>query len=455
MSDDTPKSGMRSILRRPKPAPAEAPEAQVETVAKRGVSVRIADRGVLLFFVCLVVGLLLASTGLSANPVLQQIGLLGPIVATIAFPLLGLAFRLGSDAHTRERFADNCYYLGFIFTQAALLFGFLPVAISSREISSGDVLRFFGVAIGASMAGLIARTLLIQTARTTSELDNAIHTEVEALAVAVSDRSRRVFEQFSTLGQELGAAHEALNKQLQNHMAVIAGSMSDYEALLKREVASLASGAAQVSQSADRAERDFDSHQRTFGLEVKRAADILQSLQTELSTQVAGASAAIRSSADSLATGARALQGLSGLGGSVESLQARVSDIDTATQTLDSTVQRATGLLERTTSEVVHELGGAADRAGEALNVAVGKAAGQLSDSFARSTGELDHSAREARGHLGDRATAFNADIQGAVEALRETLTSFRAEIERIRVEPAVVAQKGPRGRRGKDLPDG
>ena len=442
------KTAMRPVRRR---APtAEAAAKALEPPAHRPPApppVASLNNAAALFFGCLGVGIALASLGMFSSPVLHSISLFGPILATIAYPLLGLAMGLGADAQSRERFGDNCYYLGFIFTQAALLFGFLPTAVLNRAIESADVLRFFGVAIAASMIGLVARTLLVQTGRSVAEVDNALQSEMEMLAVAVSDQSRRVFGRFETLSRELGDAHEAVNSRTQAQLVALSKSMEDYQALLRTEIDVLQAGSGRVGDAAARAEREFDGHQRGFGQDIHRAAAALEQLQAGLSAQVNEARTAIQSSAHSLAEGAEALRGLSGLADSVGALQARVADIDGATQTLDVTLQRASGVLDDATATVVSELGTASARTGEMLENVVDQAAASLRQSVARSSDRLQAGAQEARDELNGRSAVFQDDLQGAVEALKQTLTAFREEMERVRLDSGT--QPSRKGRKG------
>ena len=66
------------------------------------------------------------------QPLMRLVGVLGPIFATMFYPIWGYQQGLHRKANLRERFSDNCYYLGFIFTQLALVVGFLPVALVHR-----------------------------------------------------------------------------------------------------------------------------------------------------------------------------------------------------------------------------------------------------------------------------------------------------------------------------------
>ena len=65
-----------------------------------------------LFFICLAIGITLCLFGLSESRFWRNVGLLSPVLATIAYPILGIIFKIPARPALRERFAaarkDGC-----------------------------------------------------------------------------------------------------------------------------------------------------------------------------------------------------------------------------------------------------------------------------------------------------------------------------------------------------------
>jgi methyl-accepting chemotaxis protein len=72
---------------------------------------------------------------------------------------IGVGLRRGDDSVSDEKFADSCYYLGFIFTISSILISLFDVpAISTRL---GDIAIRFGAALVSTVLGLIVRVYLV------------------------------------------------------------------------------------------------------------------------------------------------------------------------------------------------------------------------------------------------------------------------------------------------------
>lgn len=155
------------------------------------------------FFVALGIGIACSFAGLSEVLALRLLGVFGPIFAVVGFALFGWQRRWAAWPDTRQRFADACYFLGFVLTMWALIIGFLPAGLSdTSEIDSRDVLRHFGMALGATAAGLIARILVLQArsasrASIEADLDRAarqVVAEAEQIGEALAAGRRQLVE---------------------------------------------------------------------------------------------------------------------------------------------------------------------------------------------------------------------------------------------------------------------
>ena len=359
------------------------------------------------FLACAGVGFVLACFGPLENQ-LALLGVLGPIGATIAYPVWGWMAGLHKVPSVRERFADNCYYLGFIFTQLALVIGFMPVALWGKEIGSQDVLRFFGLALGASLVGLVARAFFVQTAHSISENADIVEQEVDLLARAISHQSKKVLVEFDAITERLGETYRKLNKDLELCAGSIAGAMSAYEASLRRDMGLIAEGAESVGHAASATRRRVEGEEAALVGALRSTSQAIEQLAHGLHEQVAGAAQAIRSSTDSLAMGVSALQGVSGLSQKLDAVEGRLGGVFERTDQLDEALVRAEAAIS-----------GAAARSLEAGQSLVAGTQAVLEGTQARAV---------------EQGERLKTQVSEAVGALETTLASFRAELERIRV---------------------
>lgn len=414
--DEAPKAGPGKIRRRPKPRsdtngsiPPEAPQDQLEGdpvleasafVTKSNAETSGTPIVTLMFVWCLIVGTILALLGISSVPFLRTLGVLGPIGATIFYPVWGFMQRLHRRASVRERFADNCYYLGFIFTQIALVFGFLPVALLNRDITSHDVLRFFGLALGASLVGLVARTFFVQTGHTVTENAEIIENEVDALARTVSTKSRQVLEEFESISKKLGQTYDQFGANLDRASSAIEKTMGRFDFLLSRDVEQLEREGGKVSIATAEAAFAISEQNAAFGETIKRAAEAIEGLKAGLLKQAAEAGRAIDQTSASLNLGLQSLQEVTVIAESVKVVDLRLSNIDREIVEMSGKIGEASRAISRTSGEAVTQ-----------------------------AETEIAH----AKATAVARAEAFHGDVQTAVYALEQTLISFRAEMERVR----------------------
>lgn len=411
VSDDTPTAETAAPVRRRRIAkPKAAPVEQVELPAAggfvglwralngkpEGASAR-GDAGLTFaFVVCILFGTGLCFVGAFEIPFGRQIGFAGPLLATLAYPVWGAMIGAATRPSLRERLADNSYYLGFIFTQIALLVGFLPAAFGSAELSADQIIRFFGVALGASLIGLVARTILIQMSYTVDEAADVVSGEVSALARQVSERSSEVLSHFDALVERLAESQAKLTTELQSGMIALTNTVAAYETTMRSDAAELHQGVAAASTAAERTSAQFGQHQQRLADSISAVASVIERLKASLEHQVQDATQSINETTAAVQRGLGSLQ-------EVDALRDGVAAVD----------QRVSALGER-----LSVVDGRVATVGDAVN-----------QSMTRLDAEVD---RVTQANL-ERAAAINANANDAVAALEKTLQGFRTELDRLR----------------------
>jgi hypothetical protein len=349
------------------------------------------------FMLCIAGGTALCLVGaFEGVPFARQIGFAGPLLATVAYPIWGASTGAAARPSLRERLADNSYYLGFIFTQIALLVGFLPAAFGAAELSADQIIRFFGVALGASLIGLIARTVLIQMSYSVDEAADVVSGEVSALARQVSKQSAEVLKQFDALVERLASSQAKLTVELQSGMSALTQTVAAYDQALQSDARALHSGVSAASTAAERTATQFDQNQSRLADSLSAIVTVIEELKVALELQVRDATRSIQATTEAVHTGLQSLKGVDGLDRSVAVVDQRVAALSDRLAAIDGQIS--------------------------AVGQSVDQSLGRLDAEIARTT----HSGLE-------RAATVNADAKEAAAALERTLQSFRAELDRLR----------------------
>jgi len=459
---ETMSAGGAEVIIVPSPTDTEDGTAGQARTASSPLEAMARSRGISpiasMFVVCFVIGTALAALGWIDSKPFHLIGFLGPIGAALLYPIWGYQAGVHREPSSRERFADNCYYLGFVFTQVALVFGFLPVAVFGKAIGSVDVLRFFGQALGASLVGLLARTLFVQSGHTVAENADIIEQEVEDLARAVSNKARIVLGEFSGMADTIRDASGRMVGEFELGVRQVTSLLAEYEVALRGHLDAFKTAGSAVQRSSADAVKVVATDLKAFeGAVVNAAGDIqttaqalearmaasaraIEAARETLSSEVTQASSAIQAAAASLARGVDALHTVSSLGDTVEALEGRLNTTSGRVEQMSAAVMRATGAAEAAAGDALRALNASSEHAHAEIRGLADRRMGEVQAAadrtFAeteRRLGEISVHSDQMRANFADRAASINRDMEAAVHDLHRTLDAFRLELEKIR----------------------
>lgn len=382
------------------------------------------------FILCLVVGSILALFGHVRG--LEMIGLLGPIGTTAAYPLWGWMHGVNRRASLRDRFADNAYYLGFIFTQISLLVGFGVPALLGQALTSADVLRYFGIAIGASMVGLVARTLLVQTGHTVSENADIVEDEVEQLArevahlaSGVAARTRQMLMELDAVANDIRNTRDTLKSGIESTVTDATSAFKVQSANLRSQLAASVSATTEVTSGLELSLGHLSATLRNIDAGLTRDVGVL-------GHNLLNATAAIEAVSSSFGRGTDAITALQ------DSLSEKITSAADTTRMATAALSRGVEALERFAAmgpalkAVEGRLGGLSGHVDELVDSfrearERTDAAGQTAIASVRASGEQV----EARSKT--LVAGLSDSLDASVKALEAVLESFRAELERVR----------------------
>lgn len=400
---DHPPKPKRAVRKKPAAAPeVTATPPEVDTVAAAPtVQLHSAKLDPLtLWFVGAVAGgTVLHLLSAAPIPFLRIIGWAAPLAVSIAYPVLGLTRGWHKSPASREKFADNSYYLGFIFTQVALVVGFVPMTLFNAELGSQDVLRAFSVALGASLVGLVVRTLLVQTGHSVTENADIVENEVEALAIAVSKQTRSIVDEFSRLGGRLTKTYSELNTELEVCVGRLAATFKTYEDTVGRDVETVSAATGAVVEASRQAHSNVHDGALNLATQTARSAELLEAARDKLRADLEDAIRTLQQTNSALMSSANALGQTPDLGRAVDGLLERVDVAESAVSRFE----------------------------GAALS-----SERSVQDAAQRHVTQLNDLAANEREEFSQRASAFQTEVDQAAKSLEDTLKRFRDELSRI-----------------------
>lgn len=134
-----------------------------------------------------------------------SLGFALPLVVMAAYIALGLK-RQDRDV-TDEKFADSCYYLGFIFTITSIVFSLFDLPSIGERIQ--DIAVRFGAAMVSTVAGLIVRVYLVSFRPDSSDALKDAEDAVLEAAQKFREQLVMAYEKFGDFQAQVTKATEA------------------------------------------------------------------------------------------------------------------------------------------------------------------------------------------------------------------------------------------------------
>ena len=368
----------------------------------------------------------------SNSPALRNLPVWLLPLLIVGYWIIGWRQNRQARAESRQRFADNLYFLGFIFTMGSLIATFLPAAVADAlEINPRDIYSAFGTALISTALGLIFRVVVMQTAPSDDESALQIEEDLTRLTARLADEARAIGDTLAAARQGLAAQHEATVGAVLDGIAPrLAALVAAFGKATLEATTILGKQAETTRQQADRLQQKVEA--RTT--DITEAAQLLAGAReqvggtlerltvpvADLTRQLADAGAAVAETVSRLRGDVAGLteslrrasdsgqQLTTALGGLETRTEAHGGRIDTAIGALTETIDGGAGRLDSS-------IAGAADRVAVALSAVEQRAA--------RATGD---------------AAGFQAAIAEAMAAFTRAVDSFAADLDRVRVGAAI-----------------
>lgn len=190
-----------------------------------------------------------------------SLGFWAPLGVMASYVLLGLKRR----AHdvSDEKFADSCYYLGFIFTITSIVFALFDLPAIGTHLP--DIAVRFGAAMVSTVAGLVVRVYLVSFRPDAADaMEDAEHAVLDAvrkfregLSLAVDRLQGFEAEVDRAAQQTVERASLQIERLTMDHTNRMA---SFFDELDRRQQAQAATGVAELKASHERLGASLDAY---------------------------------------------------------------------------------------------------------------------------------------------------------------------------------------------------
>jgi hypothetical protein len=416
----------------PAAAPPAAPEAAAGALPDPPARAQALQRA---FLIALVLGAGVAALGLWERAKWFALG--GPILVVLLFGLYGGRAQWARHGDLRQRFADASYFLGFLLTMWALLIGFLPAGMGLHPLKSDEILRHFGMALGATAAGLIGRILVLQSA-TFGESAAAIEADLHAYAARVTDEAGAILAALAaardSIASEQRQAQERLSAALHSGLT---SSLGRFEAALGPMEERFAQAASSVtllshsfaeaaSQGAERISAAAAAQEGAFARLAEASTSLAQSvarLDSDIEAVRGSATAAMEQAGGKLHELARSLAsnatGQDRVAQALAAMEADTARLRAALVRVEADVAAAGSAVAERRSE--------ADRLGAEAEEQLRRERSALAERLGQEREALANIVQAERGRLSQDIDLALGQLAGIIDGFARQLSELRA----------------------------
>lgn len=394
------------------------------------------------------------------------LGFTVPLVFMSAYIVLGY-YRRDNDV-TDEKFADSCYYLGFIFTITSIIFSLFDLPNIGTRIQ--DIAVRFGAAMVSTVLGLGVRVYLVSFKKDVADA-------IEDAEEAVLDATRKFTEQLtialerlrdfeSQVGTAAKESVERVNMQVEslskNHADKLTGF---FEALTTKNQEAFTSALGEVKSASERLAQSVDGYSlgmraNLTSIEAKVGAfadAVTDRLKTTtfpdeyFAEHLKGPLAQLKESSTAIASGIRAshqevAKSTTVLSTALKKLQDKASAAEGSLETVVKLTQQQQTVLDSAKGQLsaLEQLGATLSRFDDGLAAtlaSVREGAGLTSELAVRIAGIVADGA-EIRRTLETALTGVSDTLKAQLQSTNNVATTLEAGATATRVAAQSLADK-------------
>lgn len=219
----------------------------------------------------------------------------------VMFSYWGVSIIIPRFAVRNDQLGDNMYYLGFLLTLVSLTVTLIQYSSNS---DNNYIISNFGVALVATLIGILARTLHAQMRRDVAGVERELQEQLSQASYRLRGQIGAVSEDFSVLSRQITQITNQYSEDLVNSHKALSGGLVQVvdeqtgalrtsseenakrvQASMARSISNLESAAAEGSKqlldSADTVKTSIGEISRSFGEYLQLHTESLKSVQEQ------------------------------------------------------------------------------------------------------------------------------------------------------------------------------
>ena len=210
-----------------------------------------------------------------------------PVIVTLVLAVIMISF-YGTVVFLTRRFqlssdqsADNCYYMGLLFTLTAIAYSLWAVVEQGHQVES--IISDMGISLGSTIVGLIWRLALSQMRSDPIEVEESIRLQLSESARLVKGQLQEVSSEFEVFSTSLRQVFQETSKSL---AISLADTMDQANIKLTSSIEGssqkLASSSEKVLSSIEVAFAEFTENTQKLNRQAQKTVDAMEQMATRL-----------------------------------------------------------------------------------------------------------------------------------------------------------------------------
>lgn len=183
--------------------------------------------------------------------------------------LFALVVYVSYSGIQRTRLADNCYYMGLIYTLISMVIVLIQIRGFTGESGSlgvqdsvKNVLNTFGIALTSTIAGIVARLILQSQPSIDEDEKMDARASIEAIAQPLEDAGRRIRIEVELIGksfQDLRAVMGSVSEENRSNMEILKNTFEENIRRLNDSTTKVENSMTGLADKANSAKRGLDA----------------------------------------------------------------------------------------------------------------------------------------------------------------------------------------------------
>jgi len=252
-----------------------------------------------LFVVTIVLKIILSVMAwlLGTKLALWVIGFVLPLAIMAGYIVLGL-YKRDPDEVSDEKFADSCYYLGFIFTITSIIVALFDIDKLGESGKLAEIAVRFGAAMVSTVAGLVVRVYLVNFRKDLADISRTMEEDLLEAGRTFRTHLNLATENLKDLNAKVHDASGTVVARLE--VAIADTAKANAEELQKQIAGAVKASNEDIRDSSDQLKKSLQTYVASLVASTKHHEEKLNDFSARLGQQLVQFSSSMMSSVNDL-----------------------------------------------------------------------------------------------------------------------------------------------------------